>query len=264
MARIPAPEVESNYLEVGGTRVRVVLRSHFFTRMWHYKAGEAVTFLAPMQDGKTTLAFQLLERTARASLPAVVLVMKPRDATPAAWTRHLQFREVATWPPPQRWPWQDQPAGYTLWPRHTFTVAVDNQHITEQFEAALQWAYRRGNCIVFADEVYGIVAELDGLTDDLIALWSRGGGMGVGLWAATQRPAGSAGHGVPGFMYSNSTHLFLAKDPDEASRRRYGEIGGIDPKLVAAIVMKLKRFQFLYIRKADQHGGPYLCIIEAS
>jgi hypothetical protein len=32
---------------------------------------------------------------------------------------------------------------------------------------------------------------------------------------------------------------------------------------VAAIVMKLRRFQFLYIRKADQHGGPYLCVIEA-
>jgi hypothetical protein len=37
----------------------------------------------------------------------------------------------------------------------------------------------------------------------------------------------------------------------------------VDPKLIAAIVMKLKRFQFLYIRKADQHGGPYMVIIEA-
>jgi hypothetical protein len=264
MARTLAEPEGPRYLEVAGTRVRVVSRAHFFRRMWRYKAGECVTFLAPMQDGKTTLAFQLLERTARASLPALVLVMKPRDATPASWTRHLGYREVATWPPPKKWPWEEKPKGYTLWPRHTFNVTVDNEHMTEQFESALQWAYQHGNCIVFADEVYGIVAELDGLTDDLIALWSRGGGMGVGLWAATQRPAGSQGKGVPGFMYSNSTHLFLSKDPDEASRRRYGEIGGIDPRLVAAIVMSLKRFQFLYIRKADEHGGPYLCVIEAS
>lgn len=264
MARTAAVTEPARYLEVGKTRVRIVSRTRFFRRMWKYKAGECVTFLAPMQDGKTTLAFQLLERTARASLTALVLVMKPRDATPASWTRHLGFHEVPTWPPPNKWPWQDKPTGYTLWPRHTFNASVDNAHMSVQFKNALQWAYKRGNCILFADEVYGLVAELDGLTEDLIALWSRGGGMGVGLWAATQRPAGSQGKGVPGFMYSNSTHLFLAKDPDKASRRRYGEIGGIDPQLVEAIVMKLQRFQFLYIRKADQFGGPYLCIIEAT
>lgn len=264
MARsLVVPEVP-RYLELGKTRVRIVSRGYYFSRMWRYKAGESVTILAPTQDGKTTLVFQLLERTARETLPALVLVMKPRDPTPAMWTRHLEFQEVPTWPPPNKWPWKDKPRGYTLWPRHTFNVAVDNQHMSEQFKSAIQWAYKRGNCILFADEVYGLVAELDGLTDDLIALWTRGGGMGVGLWAATQRPAGSSGHGVPGFMYSNSTHLFLSKDPDKNSRRRYGEIGGIDPHLVEEIVMRLQRYQFLYIRKADQHGGPYLCVIEAS
>jgi hypothetical protein len=65
-------------------------------------------------------------------------------------------------------------------------------------------------------------------------------------------------------MYSNSTHLFLSKDPDARSRQRYGEIGGIDPQLVSAIVMQLRRYQFLYIRKADQHGGPYLAVIDAT
>src|SRR4029077_6257073 len=141
---------------------------------------------------------------------------------------------------------------------------VDNAHMSEEFRKAIQWAYSQGNCILFVDEVYGMVAELDNLTESLIAIWSRGGGMGTGLWAATQRPGGSQGKGVPGFMYSTSTHLFLAKDPDEASRRRYGEIGGIDPRLVAAIVMKLRRWQFLYIHKPDASGGPYLCIIDAS
>jgi hypothetical protein len=222
-----------------------------------------VSILAPMQDGKTTLAFQLLQRTARPDLPAVVLVMKPRDATPAAWTRYLKFKEVSTWPPPPVRPWQEQPAGYTLWPRHTFVVEADNAHITSQFKEALQWCYRRGNCIIFADEVYGIVAELEGLTPDLIALWSRGGSMGAGLWAATQRPAGSQGHGVPGFMYSNSTHLFLSKDPDVASRRRYGEIGGVNPKLIEDAVMGLKKYEFLYIHRGDEAGGPYLAVLDA-
>ena len=262
MAATTAPE--PRYLEVGGTRVRIFSRPEFFGRRWKYKAGEAVTFLAPTQDGKTTLAFQLLQHTVSERLPAVVLVMKPRDPTPAAWTRHLGFTETPTWPPPKQWPWEKKVTGHTLWPRHTFVVEVDNAHITAEFTKAIQWAYQHGNCILFVDEVYGVIAELDGLEDDLIAIWSRGSGMGTGLWAATQRPAGSAGHGVPGFMYSNSTHLFLSKDPDARSRQRYGEIGGIDPQLISRVVMKLRRYQFLYIRKADEHGGPYLAIIDAS
>lgn len=257
-------QVEPRYLNVRGTRVRVFSRGEFLRRRWSYRPGEAVSFIAPTQDGKTTLAFQLLAVTARASLPAVVLVMKPRDPVPAAWTRANGYKEVAEWPPRKPYPWEDKPSGYTLWPRHTFIVEVDNAHLTDQFSKALQWAYQRGNCIVFADEVYGLVAELDGLTDDLIALWSRGGGMGTGLWVATQRPAGSAGHGIPGHMYSNSTHLFLSRDPDLRSRQRYGEIGGVDPRLLSELVLKLKKYEFAYVRRADQEGGPYLAVIEAS
>lgn len=256
-------QVEPRYLSVRGTRVRRFGRGEFFKRRWRYKAGEPVAIIAPMQDGKTTLGYQLLQVTAKPSLPAVVLVMKPRDATPAAWTRHLGYAELPIWPPKEQMPWKEKPSGWTLWPRHTFVVEVDNAHLSEQFAKALQWAYKRGNCIVFADEVYGLIAELDGLQDSLIALWSRGGGMGCGLWAATQRPAGSAGHGVPGFMYSNSTHLFFGKDPDKRSRQRYGEIGGVDAQLLEAIVMSLRKYEFAYVHRGDAKGGPYICVIEA-
>lgn len=189
--------------------------------------------------------------------------MKPRDPTPAAWAKHLGYPEAPTWPPRARYPWEENPAGYVHWPRHTFHVPTDNAHLSAEFEKSIRAAYQRGNCIVFADEVYGMVAELDGLEDDLIAVWSRGGGMGTGLWTATQRPAGSQGHGVPGHMYSNTTHLFLARDPDARSRQRYGEIGGVNPRLISEAVLKLRRFEFVYVRKADEHGGPYLAIVEA-
>ena len=251
------------YLEVGSTRIRRFTRGEFLSRRWRYKAGESVALLGPTQDGKTTLIFQLLQVTARPELPATVLVMKPRDPTPATWTRHLGFVETATWPPRPRRPWEPKPSGYTLWPRHTFNVETDNAHLTRQFERAIRDGYAKGNCIVVADEVYGILAELDGLEDDLIALWSRGAGMGAGLWAATQRPAGSAGHGVPGFMYSNSQHLFLGRDPDARSRQRYGEIGGTDPRLLSQAVMKLRKYEFIYVHKGDAQGGPYLAVVEA-
>lgn len=87
--------------------------------------------------------------------------------------------------------------------------------------------------------------------------------MGVGLWAATQKPSGTQGKGVPGFMYSNSHHLFLSFDPDKRSRQRYGEIGGVDPKLLEELVTQLKRYQFVYINRGDEKGGPYICVIDA-
>lgn len=242
----------------------VLYRRQFLEDYWHYIDGNHVAFVAPSQDGKTTLAFQMLLYTATPERPCLVFVMKPRDATPAAWSKNLGLIEVPTWDggPPRRYPWQDEPRGWTLWPPHTFVIAIDNANIAAQFKAALEWAYAHGDCIVFADEVYGMVAEL-GLTDQLIAIWSRGSGMGCGLWSATQRPSGSQGKGVPGFMYSNAHDLFLARDPDKRSRQRYGEIGGVDPKLIEAIVMTLKRHEFLWINRGDGEGGPYLCIIEA-
>lgn len=249
------------YLRVGGRRIRRYYRREFLENYWHYKPGQHVAFIAPTQDGKTTLAFQLMMYTPH--IRPLVFVMKPRDATPAAWSRALGFQEVPAWPPPPRWPWQKEPPGYTLWPPHAFIAEVDDATLSREFRKALDWSYQQGDCIVFADEIYGMVAELDGLTRPLIALWTRGSGMGAGVWAATQRPAGSQGKGVPGHMYSNSQHLFLSRDPDEASRKRYGEIGGVDRRLVEAAVMKLRKYEFLYINKGDEAGGPYLAIIEA-
>lgn len=257
-------ETEPRYLDLRHTRIRRFDRGTFIYRKWTYRPGEHVAFIAPTQDGKTTLAFQLLGHTASVDLPATVAVMKPRDPTPAAWAKHLGYPETPTWPPRRRYPWEPKPAGYVHWPRHTFNVATDNAHLSAEFEKSIRSAYQNGNSIYFADEVYGMIAELDGLEDDLIAMWSRGGGMGAGLWTATQRPAGSAGHGVPGHMYSNTSHLFLSRDPDARSRQRYGEIGGVDPRMLAEAVLRLRRYEFLYVRKADQHGGPYLAVVEAS
>jgi hypothetical protein len=264
-----ATATEPRYLRVGGQKIRVLWRHEFLTQYWDYKPGQHVSLIAPSQDGKTTLAFQLLAHTATPKLPAIVFVMKPRDPTPAAWASHLGYPESESWPPEQlqrmRLPWQnrdDKPSGYVLWPRHTFVVEVDKATMAREFRKALNWAYSHGDCIVFADEIYGLIAELD-LQDEAIAIWSRGSGMHCGLWGATQRPSGSQGKGVPGFMYSNSWHLFFSRDPDVRSRQRYGEIGGVDPRLLAAVIDKLKLHQFLWINKGDGKGGPYLAIIDA-
>ncbi len=231
----------------------------FAENYWDYNSGEHVTFIEPTQGGKTYNACRLL-RCSRGVIPATMLVMKPRDPTPAEWTRRLEYKEIALWPPHTQWPWQDQPPGYTLWPRQGMKdINADNLHIGTQFQRALLHAYRKGDQIIFADEVYAFIAELqvqDGktrrnLAPELTALWTRGSGMGAGLWAATQKPSGTQhGGAIPTFMYSASTHLFLGRDPDKRNTDRFGEIGGVDPRIVSDVVRNLP------VNKIDTPRGP--------
>ena len=236
-------------------------REEFLNDYWAYEPGQHVTLITPTQNGKTTLACQLLDRTCSPELPAVMAVMKPRDPVPSQWTQRMGFTEVPTWPP-AKWPWQNSPRGYTHWPKHSLSsVEADNAHLKKEISRSLNWWYRRGNSIYFADEVYGLCAELE-LQKELIAGWTRAGGMKGGLWCGAQKPSGVQGQGgVPTFAYNSVSHLFLGHDPDSVNRKRFGEIGGIDPKLVSDIVFSLKQYEFLYVRKADTTGGPYLSVI---
>lgn len=245
-------------------------RRDFLGNYFDYNAGEHLVCIEPTQGGKTRLVGDLLAEL-EGTIPATMMVMKPRDATPARITRELGFTETPTWPPPPRFPWQPRPPGYTLWPRQTLRdIKADNKHLEQQFRKLLYHAYGKGDQIVFADEVYGLVAELD-LAQELTMLWTRGSGMGAGLWAATQKPSGTQhGGSIPTFMYSASTHLFLGRDTDKRNTDRFGEIGGIDPRMVSDLVRRLPVHRItdaagtphfisekLYIDKR----GPYMAIV---
>jgi len=230
-------------------------RDEFLDERWAYRPGEHVTFLAPTQAGKTTLAKQLLDRTVSATLKAVVLVIKPRDGVVRDWGKDKQYKIVRSWPPfAMR---QRSNPGWILWPRHSYDPDVDDPKLYAEFRTAILDSYRRGDRIIFADETYGL-SEL-GLNRELITVWSRGASsdgktMGCGLWAATQKPS----H-IPLWAYSQAEHIFLAHDPDRRARIRYAEIGGIDPGFVEHNVMRLDKYEFLYIRRT----GPVACLVQA-
>lgn len=227
-------------------------REEFLRDGWDYNPGEHVTILGPTNSGKTYLAYQLLDATATRKLPAIVLVMKPRDSTVKKWSKTVQFRKVRSWPPmPSIWK-PNQPRGYVLWPRFTMDPERDDMELHRQFRRCLLDSYKRGNRIVFGDEAYSLAEELD-LDKELITLWTKGRSMDCGLWAASQKPT----H-IPLWAYSMAEHLFIHHDPDKRARQRYDEIGGVDPRLVESTVMGMARHEFLYIRRKD--GA--MCVVE--
>jgi hypothetical protein len=235
--------------------IEVFDRPTFLGAYWQYRPGEHVTILGPTGSGKTWWAYELLRVSAHPQLRGVVLVMKPRDETVEKWSKANRFAIVRSWPPmPNMWEWwgNRRVPGHVLWPKHTFDFDHDEAVLTTQMLAAIRDSYRKGNRILFADEVHGLTHEL-GLGKPLVTVWKRGRSMKCGLWGASQRPA----H-IPLDAYSQAEHLFIAHDPDKRARDRYAEIGGIDPEMIKDINMRLGEFQFCYIRRK----GARVCVID--
>jgi hypothetical protein len=231
-------------------------RSDFLSDYWPgmYKPGQHVLTLGPTQRaGKTHLNFQLLDATPTHNLDPLVFCFKPRDKTVAEWTGKLGYRETPVYPPRKKL-FTAEPPGYTLWPPHTFDTKKDNERIAAIFRKAMMDHYARGDSILFLDEVYGLCAEL-GLQEELIAILSRGSGMGCGAWIASQRGAGTQQGSLPGFIWSQPYHYFLAKSSHKQDRQKYADMAGDhDPAFIERTTLDLQRFEFLYLN-ADGHAA---------
>jgi hypothetical protein len=242
-------------------RIARFTREEFLQERWNYLPGEHVTFTAPTQNGKTTTMFDLLKATDTSwcTIPPVMLVGKPMDPVVANGIEGLGYEEINKWPPRKKW-FQEKPPGYALWPKHLMNVEpdVDNAHVSNLMRPALMHTFRAGNTITIADESYYLCVEL-GLDRLLTRHWTQGAGMGSGLWDGTQKPSGTTAGSIPSFRYNSATHTFLGRDPDKRNRDRFGEIGGVDPKLLSETVMSLAKYEWLYIHR----DGPTMAIIEA-
>lgn len=232
-------------------QLQIISREEFLATRFRYRAGEHLTVIGPTGYGKTRLLDQLSNQVFTPHLPGLVLAMKPRDDTMDATVRNLELKKVRDWPPPVTASAFGRPRGYAVWPRHTFDPDVDDARLYGVFRRCILDSYKRGRRIVQGDEFFGLV-DL-GLARELIALWTRGRSMGVGLWGGSQKPT----H-IPLHAYSQAEHLFLGPDPTEAARKRFAEIGGMDPWIVQYAIGRLEKFQWLYIRRE----GGRMCIVD--
>lgn len=230
-------------------------RETFLKEVWDYSAGEHVTVLAPTTGGKTHLAYQLLGESATPEVPAVVMVMKPRDKATTEWTTKLKFPIVREWPPPatKRLFREDKPRGWTVWPRHVHDPAIDDPRHRALFRRVILDSYKKGNRILFADETYSLEEELS-LSTELRTVWTKGASMGCAMWAASQRPAY-----ISRWAYQ-AHHLFIGGDPDEETQRRLSEIGAaVDSGKVRWLLPRLGQWEFLYINRDEKA----MCIVGA-
>lgn len=249
-------------------------RGEFLDDIWDYQPGEHVFACESTQQGKTTLMYQLAERVLaeQETLRFASLMPKPRDPATRLWAQHLNLRITDNWPPPSRLPWQEKPAGYVVWPKHlkNADVKTNREHLSGILRKVMKEQYWKGDSVTLIDDAH-LLAVLLGLNPEIEEQLTAGASMGSAAWLTNQKPSGSAATGaLTTFAYNATTHLFLGAERDERNIRRFSEIGGVDPDLIADVVrhdLAIHRVQTpsgvknvsdkLYIHK----GGPWMCIV---
>lgn len=239
-------------------------RQEFVQERFDYKAGQHVVFAGPSQNGKTTLAFDLLEVSATPQLPAYVVVSKPTDKVSSQRGQELNYRRVSEWPPKTtvKEVFDGKPSGYLVWPKFgDMDSDVENAHrVTRDFLGAVYAdGARHKKGIIVLDDTY-LKARILRLDREMTTIHAMAGAMGLGAWTFVQK-ATNAGETTL-IAYSSAEHMFLFHEPNEAYRKKFGEIGGVDPKKVERAVMSLdkRRFQCLYIKRTGRH----MCIVDGS
>lgn len=239
----------------------VIPRREFAERRFRYKPGNHVVFGGPSQNGKTSLAFDLLEFSATPELPAYIAVSKPQDPVTEKRSKELGYKVVSDWPPPTdvRDFFRDKPSGYVIWPEFgdLNTDVIRSYAITKRLlEDRYTAGVRKKKGILVLDDTY-VKAKVLKLDREMVTIHAMAGAMGLGAWTFVQKPTG-AGE-TPIMAYGACEWAFMFSDPDKRSRQRYDEIGGHDPNYVSAKVMTLEKFQCLAIQRTGRH----MCIVDS-
>lgn len=231
-------------------------RQEFFAERWDWHPGEHVTIIAPTGEGKTRFVGGLLAHSVSPRTPVMRFALKGHDVVMRQQCKDMGIKIVKDWPP---W-WVGRPNGWALWPTETDDPDADDVRWANAVRRALLWVRanmrkaKRDGIIVDADEmeeIQRLLAVLGrmGMLRGMYRRWRSSGGS---IWTGCQAPK----HLITD-AYSQASHLFLGNDPEQRNRERFGEIGGVDPKLVERAVLALPPYHFLYRRRK----GKVMCVV---
>ncbi len=225
--------------------VEVVPRKKFVKDFAHaYGAGQHVTFIGPSGRGKTMLAGQLLVAVTRAHKKLSVLLLhgkiKGRDLTIVKLSKAGNFPIIDHYPPGlySKYVRYRNRRGWTLRPlrKPGESSAAENKLLHDEYKRAIHRAYNASEkrpIILVVDEAHQTHNDLK-LRADCEGPLMRGRPV-CAVWSLIQR-----GRYVSYMCYDQAEHVFIFFDPDEDNRRRYSEIGGIDPLYVRELASQLK------------------------
>lgn len=262
---IPLFESEVEY-RTNDLGIKVIRRESFARDYFHYSMGEHVVFGGPTQQGKTTLAFDLLKYEATAETPAFVAVSKPNDPTTAKKGAALGFRRVSEYPPPTKIQEMkifggQKPPGFLIWSefgdmdKDMYRCAVITYDLLmDQYAKGANPKFK-GGILVMDDTM--VKAKILGLDNQMVVILAMAGAMKLGLWLFIQKPTDSGRTTLWG--YENATHVFFTKGGDDRMQRRYLEILGENGPIAKEIIKGLKPFQFLYVHRSKG----YVCVVDS-
>ena len=162
-------------------------------------SNERTLLVGATGTGKTYLAQRLV-----ASAPRLV-VIDPKSTLRGQWglSEYERVRRKVTRGEPVRARFAPEPGGEA------------------GYERVLEDVYHAGNTLVYIDEVYGVVPPGRPAGPYFTALYTRGREMGIGVIAATQRPAW-----VPLFIASEAQNFIMFALLFARDKKRMAEFMG--------------------------------------
>jgi hypothetical protein len=178
----------------------------------------------------------MLAVTASPDMTVNMLALKPpgRDPVMAKAAERLNLRVVDEWPP--TWSPRDRKRnGYILQPAHDMhDHKLTKANLQRQSRAMINDSYASRKPVIIALDETHIVQNQLGLKDEIEAPLMRGAPI-CGVWCLIQR-----GFYITYLAYCSPEWVIIYYDPDVSNQRRYGEIGGVDPKRISATVSQLQ------------------------
>ena len=264
---------ESRY---GRAHVPLISRKEFLEDFAHrYRPGQHVTFLGPTGRGKTRLAGQMLIAVLRVckNITAYILhgKIKGRDETIIKLAKAARLQMIPNGRPTaiqraKRKYFPDKYGrGYVIRPLEKAgdSVPEENAALAKEFGATLHKGYhasKKHPVILVVDEAHQTQVDLK-LKAACEGPLMRGRPV-CGEWSLIQR-----GRFVSQYAYDQAEYILIFYDPVADNQERYGEIGGVDPKLLKYLSKRLKTFtapdgstysQCIYFRRS----GDYLAIVD--